>query len=596
MTHSEGENPFVVQTPEGISAEEARDLFVDVFTEFRNVPNPGHAFIHGPRGSGKSMMFRYLEPDCQRLVTGLEFMRHPFFGVYVPVKNLSITELRRLEERYANIYLNEHLLVAYITSKVFASLLKAGPSDSDGKGLPILSGYVQSGFARLLQRAGFSSIPSIGTPSSIEECLKALVRIFDDVYVSACDYLGRISLRRTPPAYEGPLLSYLNFLLPVARELKELGFVPAGPIYLLLDDADNLNEVQTMILNSWVSCRTSADLSLKISTQLSYKTYRTTSGQTIDAPHDYSEINISDIYTSEKSTYHKRVNEIVRRRLNRKGITVEPEEFFPADKKQELAIKRIEDAYRGRWRATGKGFRPRDDAYRYSRPDYIASLGGKKKASSKYSYAGFDQLVHLSSGIIRFFLEPASKMYTSMQALHPEQPITKISVAVQDRIAREEANDYLLSEFDKLAEGVDDPTVADRTTKLRNLIYALGGTFHQILTSDASERRVFSVAFSDGPSKDVLDVLKLGVRYGYFHEKSIGNKEGTGRTRMFVLSKRLAPFFTLDPTGFSGYKFVTSAAIEEAMSKPKAILARVRDHGPSEFLDPAPQLSLFIEE
>ena len=66
-----------------------------------------------------------------------------------------------------------------------------------------------------------------------------------------------------------------GLLLPNAQSTKGAPFMPKGPIYLLLDDADNLNETQTRILNSWVFCRTSSDVSLKISTQLNYKTFRT---------------------------------------------------------------------------------------------------------------------------------------------------------------------------------------------------------------------------------------------------------------------------------------------------------------------------------
>lgn len=37
-------NPFEVNTPEGISAQDAYDLFVDVFTDFYQVPKIGHTF------------------------------------------------------------------------------------------------------------------------------------------------------------------------------------------------------------------------------------------------------------------------------------------------------------------------------------------------------------------------------------------------------------------------------------------------------------------------------------------------------------------------------------------------------------------------
>lgn len=38
-------NPFEVNTPEGISAQDAYDLFVDVFTDFYQVPKIGHTFL-----------------------------------------------------------------------------------------------------------------------------------------------------------------------------------------------------------------------------------------------------------------------------------------------------------------------------------------------------------------------------------------------------------------------------------------------------------------------------------------------------------------------------------------------------------------------
>ena len=52
------ENPFEIKTPEQNSAQDVVDLFVDVFPDFYQVLEKGHTFINGPRGSGKSMMFR----------------------------------------------------------------------------------------------------------------------------------------------------------------------------------------------------------------------------------------------------------------------------------------------------------------------------------------------------------------------------------------------------------------------------------------------------------------------------------------------------------------------------------------------------------
>ena len=406
-------------------------------------------------------------------------------------------------------------------------------------------------------------------------------------------YLRRISFRRTALPYDGPLCGYLDFLLPMLRGLKGLAFMPCGPIFLLLDDADNLNETQTKILNSWVFCRTSKEVSLKISTQMNYKTFRTATNQRIDTPHDYTEIDISTVYASKRSRYSGRVEEIVHRRLKRNSINVSPEEFFPVYEKQESEIRELAQAYRARCPDEARGHRPRDDAYRYARPDFIRNLGGLKKGSSKYRYAGFEQLVYLSSGVVRYFLDPASKMYAEAQSECQGRSVGQIDTGIQDRIMRDEAERFLVAEFDKLSEESEDLQQSGKFAHLRNLIHALGGAFHEILMSDRSERRVFSVAFSDAPDDEVLGIFKLGVQYGYFHEASIGNKEGTGRTRMFVLSRRLAPFFMLDPTGFAGYWFVTNQAMKEAIQRPKAFIANVSKGG---FLEDAPQLGLFDSE
>ncbi|MGO9269007.1 MAG: hypothetical protein ACLQOO_01900 [Terriglobia bacterium] len=591
-------NPFAVQTPEDISAEETVELFVDVFSDFYNIPNPGHTFVHGPRGSGKSMMFRYLEPDCQQVKHQQPLENLPFYAVYVPIKNtdLKLTELARLEDKHANYVLNEHMLVVYIGSLVFRSLLKrASITDADGRYAQSIRTYFDEVFRKLLAKSDWPECRHLVEPGApANQYFQAMTDEFDELYTQVSKYLKKLAFRRRPLPYAGALCGYLDFMMPLLRQLRVLPFMPRGPIFLLLDDADNLNEAQTRILNSWVFCRTSSEVSLKISTQLNYKTYRTATDQRIESPHDYSEVNISSVYASEKSRYSERITEIVKKRLKRSQVPKTPQEFFPEYDKQEAAIKEIAQAYIDHWKESGRGHRARDDAYRYARPDYIKGLGGQKKATSKYRYAGFEQLVYLSSGVIRFFLDPASKMHAEVWSAMHGKPVEFIDSAIQDQVVRDEADRFMEADFEKMVkdEVAKDPTRLTKLEKLQNLIHALGGGFRKMLLSDASERRVFSVAFSDAPSLDVLDVFRLGVQYAYFHESSIGNKEGTGRTKLFILSRRLAPFFSLDPTGFAGYKFITNERIREAMARPKAFVDKVSKNPDEVFEDP-PQLSLF---
>ena len=588
------ENPFTVKSAEQISATDASTLFVDVFTDFPKVPHPGHTFIHGPRGSGKSMMFRYLQPDCQSIVTGAELCDLSFFGVFIPVKNSSLPtiELRRLKRQHANVILNEHFMVIDFASRIAAHLCSVlGVSESEH--VVSAKAFVSQTFKKLLIDCGWEGELTAETASSAADCFAVMKETCSAIALAGLRYLKRLSTGR-PPTYEGVLCGYQDFLLPLVQELRALPFMPKGPVFLMIDDADNLNKTQTMILNSWVAMRTISELSLKISTQLRYETFRTISGHLIEAPHDYTEINIATVYTSSKSRYAARVREIIQKRFNLARIDSTPDEFFPVDQKQEDAIRAIEAQYIERWsHEQGRGFRARDDALRYARPDFIADLKGVRKSGSSYSYAGFEQLAHISSGLIRCFLDSAAQMFAQQIADHADQLIVRISPEIQNSVVRQEATNLLFNGLELLAaEPSEEEGYHQKVTLLTNLINSLGGTFHQILlTRNRSERRVFSIAFSDQPDPETLSVLKLGVQHGYFHLSSIGNKDGTGRTRLWVLTRRLAPAFLLDPSGFAGYLFVTTDFVRRAMTDRK-LIRHVKDAGVDEYFANG-QLALF---
>jgi hypothetical protein len=573
-------NPFSIKTPETMSAQEVVDLFVPM-SELFDIEGTGHVFVHGHRGCGKSMMFRLLAPDCQviRRETSIELL--PYYGVYLSIKatDLNIPEFDRLEGQVAGYVLSEHTLVGYLASKTVQSLIEniSTQIEKEDK-IEELRRFCKITIFEALKLIGWLGDDSAALEAtSAKDLLVRILNVINSIHVQTISYLKRLSFIQDIPPFEGPLLGFQDFLLPLLRGLRTLSFMPSGPIYLLIDDADNLTFQQTQVLNTWVSYRTNADLCLKISTQLSYKTHLLTTGrQRIESPHDYSEINISDVYTGRaKDRYPQWVEDIVGRRLLLFDITATPKEFFPEDQEQEEEIKKIAAEYESLWTPTGSGAnRARDYAYRNARPEYIKRLAGTSKQGHTYRYAGFEQLVHISSGIVRYFLDPASQMFSEEKKKSSDGTVNVISPAIQNKVTRETSDQIMLNDFDELIEDIDksadrDPDVVQKMKKLRNLIHTLGGMFYQILVSDRTERRVFSFAISDDADPEVREILRLGVRYGYFYESSIGTKEGMGRTRLYVLTRRLAPFFKLDPTGFSGYKFVTNSFLRSALEKPK---------------------------
>lgn len=594
------DNPFSVQSPDDISAEDAYDLFVDVFSDFEKLPLVGHTFIHGPRGSGKSMMFRFMQPDCQAISKSLPVHLLPYFSVHIPIKNMqtNFTELTRLEGHAANYVVNEHVLTLYIAEKLLDTL-KSGriPFDFSKTTEQHVATVFQNLFCARLQVCRWKPLAPLPAVTTAQELFSAMHAVILKLVEDFNNFLKDLALSQAAVEdYSGPLCGFHDFLLPFLRGLRsELPCFPKAPIFLLLDDADNLNIAQTRLLNSWISTRTHSEVSIKVSTQLRYKTFLSHTGRSIDSPHDFSEIQISTIYTSNHRKYYDRVCAIVKKRLAKADITAAPEEFFPEDEKQRKDIEVIKGRIQTAWESgEGRGNRSRDDVTRYARPEFIKSLGGSKKATSSYSYSGFPQLVSISSGVIRCFLEPASQMYSEQKGIVAGGRVDFIQPQIQNQKVREFAVKFLHGEIEELKKR-DENLKEDGLTpfeKLENLLHAMGGTFMGLMDSNRAERRVFSIAFSDRPDKEVLAILKLGVEEGYFHESTIGNKEGTGRTRLFILNRRVAPCFNLDPTSFAGYLFVTNERLKKAMYNSTAFLRELEKLGAKQFFEDE-QLDLF---
>lgn len=605
-------NPFQIKTPEGLAPEEAVSLFVDVFTDYQKIKAQGHTFIMGPRGIGKSMIFRYLEPDCQCIQpdgSRVTVDKIDFLGFYIPLRNAGfckLTELARLERNAAHI-LNEHIMATFLMHKVFNSLanpkLYANNAKHDEWNIAA-QGYYKNTFLPIIPTDYKRAVENM----SIENIFAIMAKTMEDLYLDAMGYAKNLSFTKELYPYSGPLYDYLDFVIMLIANLSLISCFAQPTKYFLIDDAHCLSSRQTQVLNFWVSTRTSGIVSLKISSQYNYKHFYTMTGDTIDTPHDYSEVDMTFVYTGKaKPKYKARITRIIEKRLANANIQKSVEEFFPCDAEQEKEISQIADAYIKRYdNGQGRGNKRGDDALRYARPDYIRSLAGPSKSSNTYSYSGFDQLVHLSSGIVRHFLEPAYLMYAEASSTCENGKVNFISPSIQNDIIRSEANSFLFKRLPRYAHTLDENALdsisndvdvypKEDINKLSNLIQSLGGLFRQVLLSDRSERRVFSIAISDTPSDDVLKILNLGIQLGYFHSSTIGRKDGKsgGRTILYILNRRLSPIWTLDPTGFAAYLFVSNSLLVQAMEEPAGLLRRLGKKQPE---DDEYQLTLFNDE
>lgn len=597
-------NPFSVKTPETLKAEELITLFVP-YPEYENLQLSGHQFLNGHRGSGKSMMLRMMAPDCQILSRNCSLNKLPFFGVYLSIKTteLNSPEYERLEAETSGFVLSEHVLVTKTLSALAVSLRKYCSNPAKKSLHNKEFDLFLSDIYRVLENAGWES-KSKFEPLAIGETSEALfdhiVELVDEIQITTSNYIKRRSFAREYVAYQGALLGFQDTLLPVVDILRRYKLIPMSPVYLLLDDADNLTLQQTKILNTWVSYRSTDRISLKISTQLNYKTKKTSSNSLIESPHDFSEINFTSVLTgSIKEGYPNLISQIVSRRLERYGLkNYDPKSFFPEDEKQADEIAKIADEIRLKWKAGESGaYRAEDDVYRYARPEYIRRQSGSSKQGARYKYAGFDQLIHISSGIIRFFLEPAARMFTEQHRANNGEMVTYISPSIQDKEIRNQADEVYLKSFKELENEPAEINGASEHLKdierLRNLISGIGSLFRAHIMDEAlSQRRIFSFMISDRVPEDLKKLLQMGVSYGYLYEGSIGNKSGMGRTVLYVLTRRLAPCFQLDPIGFSASLSVTSTFLLEISENPSRFVNRLKKDGVKSVLSEQKQLSL----
>lgn len=565
-------NPFSVKTPENLSADDIASLFVDVFSDYPKLLHLEHTFLHGARGAGKSMMLRFMEPNVQVSAGKVKSLSElPFYAVHMPIKssNYSLPELERLDGAPYWL-LAEHFLIINATLNILNSLVDLyityGGKEVDSvfcvnlKNILYVSGCVND----------FSG-------DNILDFLRSLKVSINKERVLARRYISMLAFKKDLMPYEGTLFGYDDFFLPMIQEIKSLSLTSNGPIFLMLDDADNLPIRMQSILNGWVSYRTTSDICLKISTQQKYKTWRTSQGMLIESSHDFSEIDISTVYTSKsQSHYYEKVEKIVSRRLEIAGIhDVSPIDFFPENKKQLAELAIIKEQISELW-DSGEckvSSRKSDDIRRYTVSEYMKKLASTKKTNT-YSYSGFRSMVDISSGMIRYFLEPASRMFAESLTVNSNETVKFITPEIQDRVLYKWSEEYVLEEFERLRkdELSSDLLNFERVEKLRNLINSLGECFQLKLVSDDSERQLISFMISSHPHANVQEILELAIEWGYLTTKTIARKEGFGRNTLYTLNRRLAPYFKLDPSGYAAHMSITPQHLELAITDSKAFV------------------------
>lgn len=312
-------NPFAVITPEELSAQQADQLFVEMYSEFPEITREGNAIITGARGCGKSMLIRCSQPDVQMIREKKQFEELQYVAINVPIKrtSLNLQELKKLNDNHAPYLLNEHFFALHVSMGAFLCLSKINFTDSLYNKNEYQKFY-ETIYLRYLLLTGCTTEPEPDY-STANAFFKSL---YDHLEILAFEFpqylLKLFTIKDEDYSYSSSLFSFERFIVPVFKQIMQLNNFPKDkPLFIFIDDADNLSEIQTKILNSWLLCRTQPTISIKVSSQIGlYKTYLTKNDVLIESPHDYQDVNISYLYTTATGDFYKKSVDILKRGLN----------------------------------------------------------------------------------------------------------------------------------------------------------------------------------------------------------------------------------------------------------------------------------------
>ena len=473
-------------------------------------------FIEGGRGSGKTMTLKSMLP--QALVSRfsrarLDETNAPYFGVYIRlVPGSFATQSQAVEEivgtdRCVSLFLTEIILKL---TYALVGELKA----CNQVGIVQTTVNQERQLVSAIANTVRPSVPSGSNPSDLDGLMELLLREIRHV----SDYVSRRVFGENRD-YEGVFLGVEDLKRICSVTITNYLARPGATVYFLLDEFENLLDFQKLVANSILKASESGHYSVKIATKkAALTTSQTLEGQEVEEPHDYSSVdvdyNISD--PQERRNYKELLTAICSRILSHEAFSE-----TAIDKLLEAPLERdglsTEDLEKEMAMVFGDRPLTAEDQHRLG---YAAVFrlhykqGGRGK-----QFAGFDDLVTLSSGIIRLFLELAGLSYHfAMQEGDDVKSGKPIGRSHQTDAAYALSNYYLTTIRNNVA--TVGPTI-------QQLVIDLGDVFRSKLLRHNSEPEGSRLAVHDAHRldesafKDAKMVLTQAISHSIFQTPAL---------------------------------------------------------------------------
>jgi predicted MPP superfamily phosphohydrolase len=555
-------NPFLSVISNGISAQAVHKLFVDKRDTVTDLARPQDALIEGQRGTGKTMLLRYFSAEVQRSISKTnqisEFVSylnnegHPF-GIYGSIAPGGFDRTDFLSVKNAP-----------RRSQLFAARMSA-----------FLAGTVFHTLHELSKVLDFSAIDSKSLCDTAWRALTAGKSLDFDGNVTPTELFGEC--RRRCDELIGRVDNHLGSLVPggepttlnpettfssytsMLREVQQRLFIKT-PFFMLLDDVDHLGKDEQTALFGLASARNHSLVCYKFGMiSDGQKSFHSAPGKPYKVDDDYDPIRLNwvdhGIRGKEKeahgTSYADVVKEIFRLRVEMANWPIHLS-FFDIFSEWEQGEK-IRAQVRNIHEITHSNQPPSQKAMSsfksmWDKQGEAIYLRHLRKVGTPHRYAGPYEIIDLSSGIFRQFLEICySVVSKAMSGGWSPNGGAKISPSIQHNAIQEWSEQWLK----KLVESGNDsatPSSKEVATGLHVAILAqsLSKFFSERLYSDSKDPELFAISVKGEIKQGSFceQLLRLAVRESVLQPRQTDytSKSDAGvRLPTYFLNRRLAP-------------------------------------------------------
>jgi hypothetical protein len=592
-------DPFRVRSAENADPAQIGVEFVEDHTEYSRISAYDHTVAWGSRGSGKTMHLRFMEPaawiarHCAD-TAALGFRRFldsdsGFIAVYINCREpaLSREEFRVIGQTPDGrepqlMLLSDRYLAQAAIGRLAATIGDQLDFLGDTAFDAAISGsrFTNEETKNLRGQASF-----LRTKSRVS--MDRAIRLFDR-------HLLGLTISESDATWLEELpslgIDFVNLMAALQAALAT-----NCPFFLMLDEANELSRPFQQIISSLLARRTQRIVCLKVASQLHGFSTQRLGGGVAQEIHDYVSVDLDALYTNNQDAYYQRVLGIVLHRLKQSGQSQSVHEYLPANPRDVELLAKARLVAEQRYEALSPTDRPIDKSNFVKK--YAPAIVFQELSSGKAgkSYAGFDNIVHLSSGIVRSFLDCCSRMYTRHLESSPGSEPSSLSIDLQNETIEVYSDAFmavLASRIEALQETAEDERQVLRD--LKQLITGLGSLFKmRLMDRESREPRIISVSLKDEPDERLARALKLAEQEAYLHKVWYRSKRGTGKLTCYVLNRRLCPHFGLDLAGFQGRIELSSTELLMALDQPATFAKSIATRRTDEGSDAASQMQLW---